>query len=221
VQTGCIPTPARGKKQWHQNRGRDCAPPIPPPQPWPPLLGLQLPGRGVFVSPCGSRRSLLTFAADTMSAKWVQTSRVGGEGALPALSHLFSLQDNHSAGSAHLPHVPPCSLSPNASWWHRGEREGAETSHHRAARDSGFPPDLSPGADGTVALLLRFWLVLLLRGSVEVLKDRLQVLEGRSLLRLVSPAFQDDVVEFPRAHVRAGHAVAPLQVANHLGVGHP
>lgn len=70
-------------------------------------------------------------------------------------------------------------------------------------------------------LLLRLRLILLLRGSVKVLKDRLQVLKGRPLLGLVSPALQDDIVEFAGAHVRAGHAVAPLQVANHLGVGHP
>lgn len=116
----------------------------------------------------------------------------------------------------HFPHVPLFSPPPNPSWKHKGEREILPRAITNLCKDGCFP--LSPGAGG---LWLRLCLILLLCGRVKVLKDGLQVLKGRALLGFVSPASQDDAVELSWTHVRAGHAVTLLQVANHLRVGHP
>ena len=67
------------------------------------------------------------------------------------------------------------------------------------------------------------WLLLILAlcGCVEVLQDALQVLKGGTLLRLVFPAFQHDIIEFHGAAVQALHPIVLLQGTDHFRVGHP
>lgn len=78
-------------------------------------------------------------------------------------------------------------------------------------------PGVPPALRGASRLLL----VLSLGGGEEVLQHALHVLEGGPLLRLLLPALHHQFVQLLRAVVGLRHAVAALQVLDHLGVGHP
>ena len=64
-------------------------------------------------------------------------------------------------------------------------------------------------------------LVLALRGREEVLQHAAQVVKGGPVLWALLPAQHHELVQLLRAVVRSNHAVASLQVLNHLRIGHP
>lgn len=64
-------------------------------------------------------------------------------------------------------------------------------------------------------------LVLALRGCEEVLQHAAQVVKGGPFFRALLPAQHHKLVQLLRAVVRSYHAVASLQVLNHLRIGHP
>lgn len=63
-------------------------------------------------------------------------------------------------------------------------------------------------------------LVLALRGREEVLQHAAQVVKSGPFLRALLPAQHHEVVQLLWAVVRSYHAVASLQVLNHLSIGH-
>lgn len=67
----------------------------------------------------------------------------------------------------------------------------------------------------------RLLLVLALCCGVEILQDTLKILKGWTVLRLVLPALQHDVIELLGTAVGALHSVASLQGADHFWVRHP
>lgn len=64
-------------------------------------------------------------------------------------------------------------------------------------------------------------LVLALCGREKVLQHAAQVVKGGPVLWALLPAQHHEVVQFFWTVVRAHHAVASLQVLNHLRIGHP
>lgn len=69
--------------------------------------------------------------------------------------------------------------------------------------------------------LSRLRLVLALCGREEVLQHTAQVVKGGPVLWALLPAQPHELVQLLWTVVRAHHAVASLQVLNHLRVGHP
>lgn len=67
----------------------------------------------------------------------------------------------------------------------------------------------------------RLLLVLALCCGVEILQNTLKILKGWTVLGLVLPALQHDVVELLGTAVGALHSVASLQGADHFWVRHP
>lgn len=64
-------------------------------------------------------------------------------------------------------------------------------------------------------------LVLALCGREEVLQHTAQVVEGGPFLWALLPAQHHEVVQLLGTVVGSHHAVASLQVLDHLGIGHP